>query len=117
MASPTTGTSVGDPAAGPGRVGLDLGHPDLARPGRCLVYGKLVPTMNSVSISSISSSDGRVPSRPMPPVVYGESSGTTALPGQRLDDRRGERLGHGEQLLAGVQRAGAGQDRDLLARR
>ena len=48
--------------------------------GRCLVYGKLVPTMNRVSISSIRSSDGLVPSRPIPPVVYGESSGTVALP-------------------------------------
>ncbi len=48
------------------------------------MYGKLVPTMNRVSISSIRSSDGLVPSSPIPPVVYGESSGTVAFPGSVL---------------------------------
>src|ERR1041385_1233027 len=44
------------------------------------MYGKLDPTMSSVSHSSSASSDGSVPSSPIPPVVNGESSGTTALP-------------------------------------
>ena len=40
--------------------------------------------MISVSHSCIASCDGAVPSRPMPPVVYGLSSGTTALPSSGL---------------------------------
>ncbi|TYP78428.1 hypothetical protein BCL69_107310 [Nitrosomonas communis] len=36
--------------------------------------------IKSESHSSIASSDGNVPNRPIPPVVNGESSGTTALP-------------------------------------
>ena len=47
-------------------------------------YGKVVPTMTSPSHSSIASSEGRVPSRPTPPVVNGESSGTVALPSSGL---------------------------------
>ncbi len=79
-ASPTTGTSVGTRA--PARAGSASICTIRALPGSGmnLVYGKLVPTMNRVSRSSISSSDGAVPSRPIPPVVYGESSGTVALP-------------------------------------
>ena len=48
------------------------------------MYGKLLPAMISVSHSCIASCDGAVPSRPMPPVVYGLSSGTTALPSSGL---------------------------------
>ena len=44
------------------------------------MYGYEVPIMISVSQFSITSSHGAVPSRPMPPVVYGESSGTQPLP-------------------------------------
>ena len=40
--------------------------------------------MNSVSQFSIASCDGLVPSSPMPPVVYGLSSGTQALPNSGL---------------------------------
>ena len=43
-----------------------------------------VPTISSVSHSSIASCEGSVPSRPMPPVVYGLSSGTAALPSSAL---------------------------------
>jgi hypothetical protein len=43
-------------------------------------YGKLVPTMSSVSQPCIMSSDGFVPSRPIEPVTYGTSSGTVARP-------------------------------------
>ena len=80
MASPTTGTSVAIRA--PARAGSASIWAIRTEPasGRCLVYGKLVPTRNRVSISSIRSSDGLVPSSPIPPVVYGESSGTVALP-------------------------------------
>src|SRR3954454_19869352 len=47
-------------------------------------YGKLDPTIKRLSHPSIATSEGRVPSRPMPPVVYGESSGTQALPSSGL---------------------------------
>ena len=40
--------------------------------------------MSSVSQPSMTSSLGRVPSRPSPPVVSGSSSGSTALPGNVL---------------------------------
>src|SRR5439155_16340615 len=40
--------------------------------------------MKIVSQDSIASCDGRVPSSPMPPVVYGLSSGTQALPRSAL---------------------------------
>ena len=114
LASPTTGTSVAIRA--PARAGSASiwATRTLPASGRCLVYGKLVPTRNRVSISSIRSSDGLVPSSPIPPVVYGESSGTVALPDSVLTIGRAQRLGHGQHLVAGVQRARAGQDRDLL---
>ena len=44
------------------------------------MYGKLDPTMRIESHSSMASSEGSVPSRPIPPVVYGDSSGTVAFP-------------------------------------
>ena len=43
-------------------------------------YGKPVPTISSVSQSSIMSALGFVPSRPIAPVTNGRSSGTTARP-------------------------------------
>ena len=48
------------------------------------MYGKLVPIMISVSHSSMASTEGAVPSRPMPPVVYGLRSGSTPLPSSAL---------------------------------
>ena len=56
-----------------------------------------------------------MPSSPIPPVVYGESSGTVALPGSVLTIGRGQRLGQRQQFLPRVQRPGAGQDGDLVA--
>ena len=55
--------------------------------------------MNSVSQPSSASCDGSVPSRPMPPVVYGLSSGTAAFAQKRLYDRRAEHLGDLFQFL------------------
>ena len=80
LLSPTTGSSVGVRA--PARAGSASTCATRTFPGggRCLVYGKLVPTSSRVSMSDISSADGLVPSRPIPPVVYGESSGTAAFP-------------------------------------
>ena len=83
--------------------------------GKNSMYGNDVPTISSVSQLSIASCDGCVPSSPMPPVVYGLSSGHGGLAEQRLDDRRGERLGQLLQLVGRAKRAAAGQDRDLLA--
>ena len=77
---------------GPGRCRPGPPSPARVR-GRNFVYGKFVPSISSVSTSSISSSLGAVPSSPRPPVVYGESSGSTILPEQRLDHRRAERVG------------------------
>ena len=48
------------------------------------MYGNDVPIISSVSASFIVSLDGEVPSRPIPPVVYGLSSGITALPRSAL---------------------------------
>ena len=48
------------------------------------MYGNDVPTISSVSQSSSASCDGRVPSNPIAPVVYGLSSGTLALPSRGL---------------------------------
>ena len=48
------------------------------------MYGNVLPTISSVSQSSIASCEGLVPSSPMPPVVYGLSSGTQALPSSAL---------------------------------
>ena len=60
---------------------------------------------------------GAVPSRPMPPVVYGLSSGTHAFAEQRLDDRRAEHARRSAPVRSRAsQRAAAGQDGDLLAR-
>src|SRR5881392_3650526 len=44
------------------------------------MYGNLDPAMMSVSHSLSASCDGAVPRRPIPPVVFGARSGTTALP-------------------------------------
>ena len=68
--------------------------------GRTRCRGSSMPTISSVSQSSSASCDGRVPSRPMPPVVYGLSSGTARLAEQRLDDRRAEQLGDRLELVA-----------------
>ncbi len=114
FASPTTGTSVAIlPPARAGSASICATR-TLPGAGRCLVYGKFVPTRNRVSISSISSSDGRVPSSPIPPVVYGESSGTQAFPDSVLTIGCPELLGHGQQFLPGMPGTRAGQDRDLL---
>src|SRR5215208_6349763 len=43
-------------------------------------YGKLVPTMSSVSQFSIMSFEGLVPSKPIEPVTKGRSSGSAARP-------------------------------------
>ena len=48
--------------------------------GRNSEYGKLEPTISSVSQPIIRSQLGRVPSRPIEPVTNGRSSGTAALP-------------------------------------
>ena len=53
----------------------------------------------------------------MPPVVYGQSSGTTRLAEQRLDDRRRQGVGDLLELVAGAERALAGQDERLRSRR
>ena len=80
LTSPTSGASVG--RRFPIRVGSISTWTTFTLPGagRCFVYGKLVPTMSSVSISSIRSAVGPVPRSPMPPVVYGEPSGSTIFP-------------------------------------
>ena len=106
-ASPTTGTSVG--IRTPARVGSASICTTRALPGsgRCLVYGKFVPTISSVSQSSISSSLGRVPSSPMPADRVRRVVGDDRLAGQRLDDRRAQRVGDRQHLVAGVQRARA----------
>ena len=51
----------------------------------------------------------------MPPVVYGRVVGDDRLAQQRLDDRRGQRVGDLLQLVAGPQRPLAGEDDGLLA--
>ena len=48
------------------------------------MYGNDVPIINNVSASLIASLDGSVPSKPIPPMLYGLSSGTTALPKSAL---------------------------------
>ncbi len=48
--------------------------------GRNCEYGKFEPTMSNRSQSRMSSYEGRVPSRPIDPVTYGRSSGSTSLP-------------------------------------
>src|SRR5256885_901457 len=47
----------------------------------------------------MASSDGAVPSRPMPPVVYGESSGTVAFPSSGFTIGAAFRLAGAEHLL------------------
>ena len=74
------------------------------------MYGNDVPTISSVSHSSRASCDGAVPSSPIPPVVYGLSSGTQPLPEQRLDDWRTEQFGGLFELVGRVERTLAGQD-------
>ena len=69
------------------------------------MYGKLVPTISSVSQSSISSSLGLVPSSPRPPVAKGESSGTTVLPGSVLTIGAPSASATASTSLAGVPRA------------
>ena len=84
--------------------------------GRNSKYGNDEPTMNSVSQFSIASCDGLVPSRPMPPVVYGTVVGHARLAQQRLDDRAGERVGQLLQFIGGLQRTAAREDGDFLPR-
>ena len=67
-----------------GRVEIDLDRPRLAGLWQELDVGEDVPTMSSVSQASSASWEGFVPSRPIPPVVYGLSSGTAALPSSAL---------------------------------
>ena len=52
--------------------------------GRNSEYGKLEPTINSVSAPCIMSQLGFVPNKPMLPVQNGTSSGTAALPNSAL---------------------------------
>ena len=79
------------------------------------MYGNDVPTISKVSHSSIASCEGRVPSRPIVPVVYGLSSGTAGFSKQRFRDRRAQDLRDTLELVAGRQRAAAGQNHDLLS--
>ena len=62
--------------------------------GRNSEYGKLDPTINSVSQPIIMSQLGLVPSRPIEPVTHGRSSGSAALPEQRLGRAGAQQLGH-----------------------
>jgi hypothetical protein len=48
------------------------------------MYGNDVPSTSGVSASYMASLDGEVPIRPIPPVVYGLTSGITALPKSAL---------------------------------
>ena len=66
------------------------------------MYGMLEPTIRSVSHSAIASSEGSVPRRPMPPVVYGLSSGTHDLPSRALTIGAPENFRNLLQLYAGV---------------
>ncbi len=61
--------------------------------GRNSEYGKLEPTISSVSQSVISSQLGLVPSRPIEPVTNGRSSGSDRLAEQRLGDAGAEQIG------------------------
>ena len=70
--------------------------------GRYFVYGKFVPTMNRVSQPSIASSEGAVPSRPMPPVVSGMIVRNDGLSGERLHDRAAEQVGNFEDFFTGM---------------
>ncbi len=53
-------------------------------------YGKLVPTISSVSQSSIMSLDGLVPSRPIEPVTNGSVVGQRGTAVERLGDAGAE---------------------------
>ena len=103
---------------GPGRPRSAPPAPCPAR-GRCLVYGKFVPTMSSVSHLSISSSRRpRCRAARCPPVVNGRVVRDARLAGQRLHDRaRRARSATASSSARAPQRAGAGQDRDLARRR
>ena len=57
----------------------------------------------------------RVPSKPMPPVVSGWSSGTTALPSSALTIGAPSSSRQLEQFVARAERALAREDRDALA--
>jgi hypothetical protein len=48
------------------------------------MQGNEVPTISSVSHTSMASCDDLVPSSPMLPMVYGLSSGTATLPSSAL---------------------------------
>ncbi len=71
--------------------------------------------MISVSQSCMASCDGAVPSRPMPPVVYGLSSGTTALPSSGLTIGPPTFSASSSTSLRALEAAAAGQDGDLRA--
>ena len=80
------------------------------------MYGNDVPTISSVSHSSIASCDGRVPEQTDAAGRVRAVVGHGRLAEQRLDDRRAERSAICSQLVAGAEGAAAGEDDDLLAR-
>ena len=84
--------------------------------GRNSEYGKLEPTISSVSQPLISSQLGRVPSRPIEPVTNGTSSGTTARPSSAFATPAPSRPRPRAPRRAGAERALADEHRDALAR-
>ena len=113
--SPTSPTSIGiaQTRCAPGRARSARRALGPAS-GRNSIYGNDVPTISSVSQSSIASCDGSVPSSPIVPVVYGLSSGTAAFPSSALTIGAPS-ISATFQLVGGVERAAPGKNHDLLA--
>ena len=83
--------------------------------GRNSEYGKLEPTMSSVSHPVIRSQLGLVPRSPIEPVTHGRSSGSAALPSSALATPAPSSSATSITSAAGLQGALADQDRDALA--
>ena len=79
------------------------------------MYGKEVPTISSVSHSSMRLLRRAGAEQADAAGGVGAVVRHGRLAEQRLDDRRAEHLGELLQLVGGAERAAAGQDGDLLA--
>jgi hypothetical protein len=83
--------------------------------GRNSAYGKPVPIISSVSQCVIMSQLALVPRMPIEPVTQGRSSGRAALPSRALAAPACRRSATAITSSVAPQRAGADQDRHLLA--
>jgi len=79
------------------------------------MYGNEVPTSSSVSHCSSASCEGRVPRRPIEPVVW-RVVRNGRLAEKRLDDRRRQALRRPDDLVGRVESPLADEDRDLFPR-